>query len=89
MTISDVENDGDELRITWEANFTPDFSKNHIHVYWDTYSADQVSDDAADRGVEQGEWVPTDEYPGVRHGGSRVDRRAGRFDDVVRHGGRP
>jgi hypothetical protein len=63
VTISDVQKDGEELRITWEENFTPDFSKNHIHVFWDTYSADQVSDDAADRGVEQGEWVPTDEYP--------------------------
>jgi hypothetical protein len=63
VTISDVQTDGEELRITWEANFAPDFSKNHIHVFWDTFSADQVSDDAADRGVEQGEWVPTDEYP--------------------------
>ncbi len=63
VTISDVQKDGEELRITWEANFAPDFSKNHIHVFWDTYTADQVSDDAADRGVEQGEWVPTDEYP--------------------------
>ena len=53
----------EELRITWKANYTPDFSKNHIHVYWDKYTADQVSDDAADRGVVQGEWVPTDEYP--------------------------
>ena len=63
VTITDVQKDGEELRITWEANFTPDFSKNHIHVFWDTYTADQVSNDAADRGVEQGEWVPTDEYP--------------------------
>ena len=33
--------EGDELRVTWEANFEPDFSKNHIHVYWDTYTADR------------------------------------------------
>lgn len=63
ITIEDVQAEGKELRIRWKANFAPDFSKNHIHVYWDIYTADQVSDDAADRGVEQGEWVPTDSYP--------------------------
>jgi hypothetical protein len=63
ITIVAVQPQGKELRIKWKANFTPDFSKNHIHVYWDIYTADQVSDDAADRGVKQGEWVPTDEYP--------------------------
>jgi hypothetical protein len=63
ITISDVVPEGDELRITWSANFTPDFSKNHIHVYWDTYTADQVTNDAVDRGQTQGEWVPTDDYP--------------------------
>ena len=41
----------------------PDVSKNHIHIYWDIYKADQVSSDAEDRGVKQGEWVPTDEVP--------------------------
>jgi hypothetical protein len=55
--------DGDELLITWSANFTPDFSKNHIHVFWDTYTADQVTDDAAARNQTQGEWVPTGDYP--------------------------
>ena len=63
ITISDVAPEGDELRITWSANFDPDFSKNHIHVYWDTYTADQVTDDATARGQTQGEWVPTGDYP--------------------------
>jgi hypothetical protein len=63
IEITDAEEEGDELRLTWTANFSPDFSKNHIHVYWDTYTADQVSNDAADRGETQGEWVPTDAYP--------------------------
>ena len=49
--------------MTWTANFRPDFSRNHVHVYWDTFTADQVSNDAAARGVEQGSWHPTDEYP--------------------------
>ena len=63
ITITDVQPAGTELRITWDANFQPDFSKNHIHVYWDRYTADQVSDDAAKRNVKQGEWVPTDDFP--------------------------
>jgi hypothetical protein len=63
ITITDVQRDGEELRVVWTANFTPDFAKNHIHVYWDTYTADQVSNDAAGRGVTQGEWVPTGDYP--------------------------
>ena len=46
-----------------ERELGPDFSKNHIHVYWDKYTADQVSNDAAARGVTQGEWVPTGDYP--------------------------
>ena len=63
VTITNVVAEGNELRVTWNANFAPDFSKNHIHVYWDNYTADQVSNDAAARGVTQGEWVPTAEYP--------------------------
>jgi hypothetical protein len=63
ITIVDVEAAGDEVLVTWEANFEPDISRNHIHVYWDIYTADQVSDDAEDRGVTQGDWHPTDAYP--------------------------
>ena len=63
ITIVDVAKDGGEIAVTWEANFVPDVSKNHIHVYWDRYTADQVSSDAEARGVTQGEWVPTDVVP--------------------------
>jgi hypothetical protein len=63
ITITDTVREGDEIAITWEANFVPDVSRNHIHVYWDTYTADQVSSDAEARGVTQGEWVPTDVVP--------------------------
>ncbi|MGZ8630555.1 MAG: hypothetical protein ACXWZF_06250 [Actinomycetota bacterium] len=63
ITIVDAAREGGEIAVTWEANFEPDVSKNHIHVYWDTYSADQVSSDAEARGVKQGEWVPTDVVP--------------------------
>ena len=63
IRIVDATSDGDEIAVTWEANFVPDVSKNHIHVYWDLYTADQVSSDAEARGVSQGEWVPTDVVP--------------------------
>jgi hypothetical protein len=63
ISIDDVVRDGDEVKVTWTANFTPDVARNHIHVYWDIYNSKQVSDDAVSRGVEQGSWHPTDEYP--------------------------
>ena len=63
ITIDEVEAEEDELVLTWTANFLPDTSQNHVHVYWDHFTAAQVSDDAADRGVEQGEWHLTDAYP--------------------------
>jgi hypothetical protein len=76
ITITNVVKEDDELRVTWKANFTPDASRNHIHVYWDTYTADQVSNDAASRGVDQGEWVPTDAYPEyVTEGATSVTKR--------------
>jgi hypothetical protein len=63
IKITDVTVEGQELKVVWSANFDPDFSKNHIHVYWDNYTAAQVSNDAAAKGQTQGEWVPTDDYP--------------------------
>lgn len=63
IRIVDAARDGDEIAVTWEANFVPDISKNHIHVYWDIYTAEQVSSDAEANGVTQGEWVPTDAIP--------------------------
>jgi hypothetical protein len=62
-------------------------------VYWDIYTADQVSNDAATRGVKQGEWVPTDDYPefvttgavstAVRKGSTKVCVTAGDRDHNV------
>jgi len=63
IKIVDAAREGNEIAVTWEANFEPDVSKNHIHVYWDIYTADQVSSDAEARGESQGEWVPTDVVP--------------------------
>jgi hypothetical protein len=63
IKIVDATREGGEIAVTWEANFVPDVSKNHIHVYWDRYTAGQVSSDAEARGKTQGEWVPTDVVP--------------------------
>lgn len=71
ITIDDVTKDGGELKVTWTANFEPDVSRNHIHVYWDTYDTAQVSNDAVTKhGVTQGEWVPTDSYPSYTSDGA-------------------
>lgn len=63
ILIVDVTPSGDELEITWEANFDPDTARNHIHVFWDTYAAEEVSADAEANGFTQGDWVPTDAFP--------------------------
>jgi len=61
-----AQKDGDEITVTFEANFTPDMSKNHLHVWWgENYTVRQVSNNAETaHGVKQGDWHPTDEYPG-------------------------
>jgi hypothetical protein len=60
-----VEKQGDELRLTLEANYTPDMSRNHIHVWWgENYKVEQVSNNAEPvHHVKQGEWHPTADYP--------------------------
>lgn len=65
VRIIDVSKTGDELQITFEANFTPDMSKNHFHVWWgELYTVEQVSNNAEPAyGVKQGDWHPTDEFP--------------------------
>ena len=63
IDFGELANSGDEIEITWDMNFAPDINNNHIHVYWDTFEAAQVSNDATERDVEQGDWVPTDSSP--------------------------
>lgn len=76
ITITDVQKSGDELEITWDANFLPDVSKNHIHVYWDIFTAEEVSSDAEANGFTQGDWSPTGEYPTyVTESGASVANR--------------
>lgn len=83
-----------ELEIAFEANFLPDISKNHFHVFWDTFSSEQVSGDAQPRfGVAQGVWAPTGDNPyttadavsvAVRGASSRICVAAGdRYHNVI------
>jgi hypothetical protein len=60
-----VKKAGAELELTLEANYKPDMSKNHIHVWWgENYTIEQVTNNAEPvYKVKQGEWHPTDEYP--------------------------
>ncbi len=65
VKIVSVEKAGDELKVTFEANYAPDFSKNHFHVWWgENYSVEQVSNNAETvHHVKQGDWHPTADYP--------------------------
>ena len=65
VKIVDVKKDGDELQITFEANFSPDLSKNHVHIWWgEQYTVKQVGRNAEPEfGVTQGKWHLTDNYP--------------------------
>lgn len=65
VTIAEVAKAGDELAVTLDANFMPDVSRNHFHVWWgENYTVEQVSNNAEPTyGVEQGDWHPTDEFP--------------------------
>ena len=69
---------GPELVLDFTPNYTPSMSKNHIHVYWDRWKAEQVSNDAEPRfKATQGEWVPTDVVKGyVTEGATSTDTKA-------------
>jgi hypothetical protein len=65
ISIVGVEKHGDEIEVTFEANFTPDVSKNHIHVWWgDRFTVEQAGRAAETHyGVKQGVWHRHDQYP--------------------------
>jgi len=56
---------GDELELTFDANFKPDVTKNHFHVWWgEQFTVKQVGRNAKSaHGVEQGRWHRHDDYP--------------------------
>jgi hypothetical protein len=65
VQIVDIKPAGDELEITFEANFAPDVSKNHFHVWWgENFTVEQVGRNAEpEHGVSQGNWHRHDDYP--------------------------
>lgn len=65
VRIVDVRRAGDELELTYEANFLPDVARNHVHAWWgDLYTVEQASRDAETRhGVTKGKWHRHDDYP--------------------------
>ncbi|MCG7522555.1 hypothetical protein [Ruegeria sp. Ofav3-42] len=65
VRIVSVEKNGDELTITYEANFKPDVSKNHLHAWWgESYAVEQVGRNAqSEFNVEQGRWHRHGDYP--------------------------
>lgn len=65
VKIIDVKPSGKELEITFEANFTPDVSKNHFHVWWgENFKVEQVGRNAEPvYGVKQGSWHRHADYP--------------------------
>ncbi len=65
VKIMGVKPAGAELEITLKANFQPDVSKNHIHVWWgEIYTVEQVGRNAKPvHGVTQGRWHRHDDYP--------------------------
>jgi hypothetical protein len=65
VKIVSVKQSGDELELTFEANFTPDVSKNHLHVWWgEKYTVKQAGRGAKPVfGVEKGAWHRHDDYP--------------------------
>lgn len=65
VKIVSVKKAGSELELTLEANFMPDISKNHIHIWWgENYTVEQVTGNAETvYHVKQGDWHPTADYP--------------------------
>ncbi|NNE73896.1 MAG: hypothetical protein HKN26_09545 [Acidimicrobiales bacterium] len=69
--------DGEQLTLTWTANFVPNANRNHLHIYWDTFTPAQVSDDASDRNVAQGLWTESASPTGFTTGGATAPAARG------------
>lgn len=88
-TILTVEREGDELVLTFDANFDPGVSRNHFHVFWDTFEPAQVSDNAEPvHGVAQGSWEPTPDNPYTTEGAASLSERGDSTNICVTPGDR-
>ena len=64
ITIAGAELKDGEIALTLEANYQPDFERNHMHFFWDSQEPGAVSSDYAEKGFAvQGKWHPTDVFP--------------------------
>ena len=55
---------GSELSLTFDANFKPDVTKNHLHVWWgENFDVKQVGRNAKAFGATKGKWHRHDDYP--------------------------
>lgn len=65
VEVSAVESAGKELKLTFQANFTPDVAKNHFHVWWgENFTVKQVGRSAVtEHGVKQGKWHRHADHP--------------------------
>jgi len=80
VSIEKVEKQDGELKLTLTANFTPDNSKNHFHMWWgEQYTTQQVGRNAkSEHDVEQGKWHRHDDYPVyITTGSASVEVREG------------
>jgi hypothetical protein len=63
VRIIEAEPSDGEIILTFDANFAPDISGNHFHIYWNNWEPAEVS---ADTSV--GKWEAKDDYPGYNTG---------------------
>ena len=80
VKIVEITRSGEELAMTFDANFTPDVSKNHLHVWWgDNFTVEQAGRNAEPvHGVTQGRWHRHDDYPNyVTQGAASTSARDG------------
>ncbi len=80
VEIISVSGQDGELAVTLKANFVPDISKNHFHIWWgELYDVRQVSNNAETvYNMSQGDWHPTDAYPNYTTTGvTSVSQRRG------------
>lgn len=76
VNFASIDKAGDELQLTFTANYTPEISGNHFHVYWSKFQAKQVSDNAESKfGVTQGDWEPTADNPYTTAGAVAVSQK--------------
>lgn len=76
VSFQNVEDSGEELKLSFTSNYAPDNSGNHYHVYWGKFEAKQVSNDAETKyKVKQGEWEPTSDNPFTTTGAVAAGQR--------------